>query len=76
MTEERKLYEDAKNDFVTRRQKLGAVLVKATADFLDQEGGLRLRDIRESFETALQLMVVAKIARTPHPSRDRSNDGQ
>lgn len=67
---------DLNKDFVARRQELRAVLIKAASDFLDRKGGLRFCDLRESFETALQLLVVAKIECSPHPSVDRLSDGQ
>jgi len=63
-------------DFVQRRYRLQAVLARAAADFLEREGGLRLRDIREGFRTALQLLVVTKIEGSPLPSADPSDGEQ
>jgi hypothetical protein len=58
------------------QSRLQAALLKATADFLEAEGGMRFKDIIAVYNAAIQALQVTKIAQTPHPSYDLLNDGQ
>ena len=59
-----------------RKGGLQRALLKATADFLEAEGGMRFKDIIGSYNAALIALQVTKIGCNPHPSVDLSNDGQ
>ena len=70
------MMEDGKENSRNQRGKLQAVLLKATADFLQQEDGMRWKDILAGYNAALDALQIVKIQYTPHPSYDLLNDGQ
>ena len=67
---------NAEQEAKTRQGRLQAILLTATADFLEAQGGMRWKDVVASYNAALDGLQISKIEHSPHPSYDLLNGGQ